>query len=116
MERGEYTVTLSPDNETVNNIVFTVTGTSVTTATRELLLVDEMVALYPNPVKNMLNVEMNLSSGKIIGYQIVNLTGQVVMNQPFEGMSMNLSQLTAGVYILKVQTTDGIVARQFVKE
>lgn len=116
VERGEYTVTLSPDNETVNNIVFTVTGNSVTTATRELLLVDEMVALYPNPVKNMLNVEMNLSSGKIIGYQVVNLTGQVVMNQLFEGMSMNLSQLTAGVYILKVQTTDGIVARQFVKE
>ncbi len=115
IEQGEKTVTISPDNETVNNVAFIVEGTEITTATREVLLTDEFVGLYPNPVKNVLQVEVNMPLRKIIGYQVVNLTGQVVAVQSFSAGDVDVSNLSPGVYVLKVQTTEGVLAAQFVK-
>ena len=116
VEQGEKTVTIGPDNETVNGIAFIVNGTEVTTATREVLLSDEIVALYPNPVKNALFVEVNMPQHKIIGYQVVNLTGQVAGIQSVDDRQVDVSKLTPGVYVLKIQTTDGILTQQFIKE
>jgi hypothetical protein len=116
MEQGEKTIVLGPDNETVNNVAFVVEGSEITTSTREVLLTDQFVGLYPNPAKNVLNVEVNMPLHKIIGYQVVNLTGQVVGNSNFDGGQVDVSILTPGVYILKVQTTDGVLTKQFVKE
>jgi hypothetical protein len=115
MEQASYTITIGPDDEIFSNVIFTV-GETITTSIRETLLEDQLVLLYPNPVKNTLNVEMRLADAKIIGYQVVNLTGQVVMNQLIDTNQLNLSSLTTGVYILKIQTTNGVIAQQFVKE
>ncbi len=116
MEQGEKTIVLNPDNETVNNVAFIVEGSEITTSTRAVLLIDEFVGLYPNPAKNVLNVEVNTPLHKIIGYQVVNLTGQVVGNSFFKDGTVDVSTLSPGVYVLKIQTKEGVLTKQFVKE
>lgn len=116
-DQVSYTVTIGPDSETVSNINFTVGETSITTATENILLEEQLIALYPNPVKNTLNVNANLRSGKVVDFQVVNMTGQTVRNISYnDDNQLDMSGLNTGVYILKVQTTEGVIAKQFVKE
>lgn len=69
------------------------------------------VMIYPNPVSDYLNIKTN---SKIVQVQVMNLMGQVIYNQFVDEMthSLSLSDLPAGVYIVKVETTEGTVARR----
>jgi photosystem II stability/assembly factor-like uncharacterized protein len=64
------------------------------------------ISYYPNPVKDKLNFE---SSAYITTAKLYNILGKEIMslsvNHYFD--KINMSQLTNGVYILKLLTTDG---------
>lgn len=61
---------------------------------------------YPNPVKNIFNVSANQN---ILSLDFYNLAGQNVLNKKFDSkeVSINLSSLTAGNYIARVNYKDG---------
>ena len=70
------------------------------------------VAIYPNPASTLLNVEAE-------GYdnlQIVNLVGQVVYTTNVNGhMQINVSDLSNGVYFVRLTNANGTATQKFVK-
>ena len=55
--------------------------------------------VYPNPVKNTLNIN-GVEPGTEI--RIYDVTGSEVMNFDYEGQNINVESLTNGVYVLRI--------------
>lgn len=110
----------------VNNQVYNVTGTYYTLGTgpcdgdHELLLSvlpvadcmtsvaddssKESVNIYPNPASNFLKVEAR--NTKAFRLRIYDLQGIVLITSK-NSLSINVSSLTSGIYILEIQTESG---------
>jgi bacillolysin len=72
------------------------------------------VSLYPNPTKEVLNIETN--SATKLNYSVINYLGQVVKTGSVENNSINVSNLNAGIYILEVNDGQKSVTKKFIKE
>lgn len=68
--------------------------------------------LYPNPASEFITVE---SQSNITDFSIVNLQGQLVIKST-GGNRANIAQLQNGVYLLRLNTTDGIQILHFIKK
>ena len=92
--------------ETVSNGTNTLTqgfqqnNLSVTTLVKQAAAGNHL-KVYPNPVKNILNVETDTTG---IGYQLLNISGQSVSNGKLENTTqqINFSNLPPGTYFLKI--------------
>jgi hypothetical protein len=75
--------------------------------------------LFPNPAKNVLEIELNsqtfISENE---YRIIDLTGKVIDKSKLEKnkQTISIESLNNGVYIFELKTNVGIVTRQFIKE
>jgi hypothetical protein len=78
------------------------------TATKELYT-DNSLEVFPNPVQNMLNVDLKSNKG-ISEIQLFDINGTQVMSKRTSSVrsQMNLSKLPAGIYLMKV-VKDGVV-------
>lgn len=67
---------------------------------------NENVSIYPNPVKDVLNINVKDFSGKVL-VKIVDINGREVYNQNVADFNntnvINLESLASGIYILKLQ-------------
>ncbi|MCH4154892.1 MAG: thiol protease/hemagglutinin PrtT [Muribaculaceae bacterium] len=72
-------------------------------------------SIYPVPASSVLNVEAGAAISNIAVYSV---TGAQVISQAASGskVSLNVASLSAGSYILKAQTSDGIVVKRFIKK
>lgn len=64
------------------------------------------VTVYPNPATNF--VKATVKSGEVSAMTVFNMNGQVVASA--KAASVNVSALPAGVYVVKVQDTNGNVS------
>lgn len=78
--------------------------------------------IFPNPVKNVLNVTLNTEiSGNII-FNITDITGKLMYSEMVNhiggGMQFttNVNNLAKGFYLLRVQTSQGEVTKKFIVE
>ncbi len=73
------------------------------------------VKLYPNPASNVLNIE---ATADVQNISVYNLLGQEVMNRQTSGTSVSLdvSSLNAGVYVIKTMIDGNISSTKFIKE
>ena len=73
------------------------------------------VKLYPNPTSNVLNIE---SVGTIQNIAIYNVLGQEVMNKLTNQtlVSLDVSGLNAGVYVIKTAIDGTVSSTKFIKE
>jgi len=72
------------------------------------------ISFYPNPVKDILNLEVNdliLENAKIY-----NLEGAFILNYSIENNKINLSNLNAGIYFIKISTNKGDVYKKVIRE
>ena len=71
------------------------------------------VTIFPNPVTDVLNIS---GSATIQEVQVLSLVGQVVCNQKVDNSTvvLNLDNLKAGVYNLRVKMADGFVNKKIV--
>jgi Secretion system C-terminal sorting domain len=76
------------------------------------------IRLYPNPVKSLLQMEMNTATLQETSAELMHSNGQrishTVLNQ--SSATFDLSNLSAGVYILKLTNEEGSVAKKVIKE
>ena len=76
--------------------------------------------LYPNPSFKEIIVELTSSENKIYTYNITDLAGKLIRKGELSGNknnSLNVSELTQGVYIFNVLDTGRIIGvKKFVKE
>ena len=74
------------------------------------------VNVYPNPVKDKLNIELFDASAATIS--IVNLSGHVIyrteINNTFS--TVDISELNSGMYIVQINTTNNTVTKHLLKE
>jgi hypothetical protein len=68
--------------------------------------------MYPNPVKEVLNITTLQNTTKNV--QIFNVLGKQVLAKTISGTSINVSNLNAGIYIVKVEETGNTVTRKLV--
>ena len=74
------------------------------------------ITIYPNPVKEWLNISVT-GSQTIRSIVITDLTGKVVQkNQNLLTSSVPVHNLNAGAYLIRVETTEGILVGKFVKQ
>ena len=74
------------------------------------------INVYPNPVSSELNIEIN-GTLKNTNFEIINSVGQIVSNGTFPGKTViQTSSLPTGVYLIKLETVNGLKYKEFVKE
>lgn len=78
------------------------------------VLVENMISIYPNPVNNTLFIHsQDIILDELTVYDIL---GKRVMEVTSFNESVNVSQLTKGIYYLSFQTNKGAVIKKLVKE
>lgn len=116
---GEHTsaIAVSPTEVTT----YTVTGTRgncSSTASTTLLDIADMgasaVQLYPNPAHDRVVV----AADGMRSVQLVNLMGQVVETRhtQSDALTLDLSNLPAGVYFVRVETASNIVVKKLIRK
>jgi hypothetical protein len=75
-----------------------------------------IITIYPNPVKEWLNISLT-GSQAIRSIVITDLNGKVVQkNQNLLTSSISVRHLTAGAYLIRVETSQGTLVEKFVKQ
>jgi hypothetical protein len=65
------------------------------------------MGVYPNPTEGQVNVALSKDFGSEVQLMVRNTNGQVVLTQSYSNsglLSINLSDMPAGVYYLSVQS------------
>jgi hypothetical protein len=74
------------------------------------------ISIYPVPVKDLLHVR---SGQRMTAVGIYNITGQLLLSHSFDNeqeTQINVSDLKAGSYIIRIHTASGVDALRFVKQ
>ena len=94
-------------------MVFNIGGTSFTSEANAMVEVtivgvedydNEEVNVYPNPATDMLHID----GSNIQSVSLYNLQGQCVMTESGNVNELSISNLSRGMYILKVTTDNGV--------
>lgn len=77
------------------------------------------LTLYPNPASTQLSVSMDLSSNESIEVSIIDLKGRMVASKIAQNVSsykeqFDLSHVTEGLYLLRINTTRGTTSRKII--
>lgn len=79
----------------------------------DLIETEEFIRIYPNPTKDNLSLESSL---KIHAIQITDVSGRFINLAWKESHKVDVSEFAAGLYFMELQTDNGLVRKQFVKE
>lgn len=115
-ETGIVTVTLPAGSyaiekgETMNLFYMKLVYNNVPTHLENQVI--NIIKVYPNPVKDRLNIE---SEDELIKTEVFTLTGQKMRQTTDNASSVDMSALPAGNYILKVQTSKGVISKLVIK-
>jgi PKD repeat protein len=115
---GSYNITLTVSNGTCSSSL--VIPVVISTAAGLNQLNAANISLMPNPVKDMLTINLTSVVGKV-ALTLTSSLGQVVYSSngaelKNEKTVLNLSALKAGIYVLKIESNDGVVLKKIVKE
>lgn len=74
--------------------------------------------ISPNPTRELLNISVNNSSTNTFKTaQVFDLAGRVVMNKPLDAMTLDVSTLQSGTYLLVLKNQNGkSFTQKFVRE
>ena len=80
-----------------------------------------IISIYPNPAKDLLNVEMELVQKQDINIRLVDMLGNELQSQseycPGSLQTvMDIEPLPAGIYILEIKIGNEFIHRKVVKE
>jgi hypothetical protein len=73
---------------------------------------DQGITLYPNPTKDKFRIE---SRSDIISYALSDMAGKILI-QGIDSSEINVSGFDKGMYILKVETSEGIGYKKLIVE
>ncbi|MEZ5040985.1 MAG: M4 family metallopeptidase [Saprospiraceae bacterium] len=75
------------------------------------------VLVYPNPVLDELNLDINQPE-KVVGMRVFAINGQLVKQVQLRNFDevINVADLQSGMYFLCIETTDGVINKKFIKQ
>ena len=72
--------------------------------------------IYPNPATDHINIDFgNLDNVEGWNIKIINILGQEVLSQPMNTDKINVSELSKGIYIIKISDAMSQIDRKFIK-
>lgn len=71
------------------------------------------IQIFPNPATDVVHIQ---STQKIKQIQVLNFSGKVLLTDNNGDTSIDVSQLSNGIYLLQLKTENGTVVRKLVKE
>jgi hypothetical protein len=81
---------------------------------------EEMLNVYPNPVKDYAQININLDNDATVSYVIYDLAGRLITNEDLgtyvKGMhtlNINTNELTTGSYIIRIKAGDKTETSKF---
>ncbi len=78
---------------------------------------EALVKIYPNPVSGMLNISLpETIATQNPEFQITDIAGRMLRSGNLNQSQINLSDLTQGVYFLKINTSNGLINKKFIKQ
>ena len=101
------TVTTTDGGYTAECRIKVVGGTDV-----EMTAADA-VTVYPNPVRDVLNVETG--GAAVVRMEMTDATGHAVMSIEGDVHTVDVSALPEGLYLLRIETGSGVTVRRIVK-
>ncbi len=78
-------------------------------------LLERSLRIYPNPSDGIFNIEFNSTFDKDIRIQVINMLGQLILEDELENFSrksLDMGAHSRGVYILKLITEGAVVNRR----
>lgn len=75
------------------------------------ILKENAISIYPNPVKDILNITTTENIQKI---SVIDMLGKTIIT-PQVGSEINLSSLSKGAYFLSLETEKGISTKKIIK-
>ncbi len=94
------------------------TSTIITISNQTSVGINEVtvqnVTLYPNPVQGHLFIEVK--DQEITSVEIIDFSGRNILSSNDIKSSLDVSNLVLGVYFIKIETSEGIVTKRFVKK
>jgi hypothetical protein len=72
------------------------------------------INIFPNPIVDILTIETPYKAT----IEILNIEGQIIktINTAEKKTSIDVSNLSSGVYIIKAKTEKGVAVKKFIKE
>jgi len=89
------------------------------TSTNELKEI-QSISIYPNPVKELLQINLELEKAGIYYLEIIDTNGKVLLENNYnlqtkEEVIFNTALFPAGIYFIKIKNENGQLVRKFVK-
>ncbi|MDB4347318.1 T9SS type A sorting domain-containing protein [Bacteroidia bacterium] len=76
------------------------------------------LSIYPNPVKDNLNIKVTSASQTILNYSIISMNGQTIQSEKVNASTLNKSINTAGfdagIYFVKINTNQGTYTHKII--
>jgi hypothetical protein len=74
--------------------------------------------LYPNPARSLITLQSTIEGAVKIDYEIVDVLGKtIIQNQNYNNsFTINISDLTTGIYFIRLRINNSLVVKKFVKE
>ena len=77
--------------------------------------VNSKLEIYPNPANDMLFIEAEIEIENVVVYDIYGRSQQSTVNGQ-QSLSIDLSKLNAGIYIIKINTEEGNIVKRIIKK
>ena len=77
------------------------------------------MAVYPNPVSDILNIDLTDADNKSGTISILSLDGKVMLTQPTTGagiVTLNIGHLPKGMYLCRYNNANGLKTVKIIKE
>jgi autotransporter-associated beta strand protein len=113
---GSYSITLSGGQDNNYDFVYTNGMLTVMPYTSVNRLKNDKISVYPNPVKDVVNVDFsNISTPARVS--VLDISGNNLMNISVDESvaRINVSSLEAGMYILRINTTGDCYEQKIIK-
>lgn len=104
---------------TISNIMSFRTDWAVNT--NNLPIDVENLEIYPNPFNNNVNLSINIKNSQEVNIDVFDITGKTIkseitqLNAGENTVNLDMNNLVNGIYIIRLTTKNGVVAKRVVK-
>lgn len=116
-------IDMATSNSSTEFSYYKIDDVSVTTcqptSTIDMEHAEKSVSIYPVPAKEVVSIKI-VENLTVLNSTIIDLHGRKIMDIPFDmtnagAYSINISNLTTGVYFISLQTPHGIINKKVIK-
>lgn len=114
-------VTVDADNMNHTNVHFTIHENMVTLTGAYAVTNVEGFQVFPNPVRNTANIQLELTKSMDLTMTVTNLMGQEFINQPLNlnagdnSFQVEMSELPTGLYMVSLKSETGVITYRIQK-